>query len=81
MNAIDCNHLEIAKLLRSHGATVVDVELGRKLCLYASKGKLKEIQKLVIRGADLNVSDYDGRTAMHLAVSENQVKIVKWLID
>jgi len=32
-------------------------------------------------GADLNVSDYDGRTAIHLAVSEGKEELVRWLID
>jgi len=40
MNAIDCNNLKIAKLLQSHGATVVDPELARKLCTAAADGNL-----------------------------------------
>ena len=28
-------------------------------------------------GVDINMSDYDGRTALHLAAAENQPEIIK----
>ena len=31
-------------------------------------------------GLDMNLCDYDNRTALHLAVSENHVNCVKYLV-
>jgi glutaminase len=46
----------------------------------AARGDLKQIQSLVARGIDLNIADYDGRTALHLAASEGQKAVVEYLI-
>ena len=46
----------------------------------ASQGDLIEVQRLVAVGIDFNEADYDGRTALHLAASEGQSHIVKYLI-
>ena len=50
-----------------------------KLAFAASKGDLYEIQRLVSLGIPINGSDYHGRTALHLAASEGQVKAVELL--
>jgi len=50
------------------------------LCWAASQGDLSEAQKLAAGGVDLDGSDYDGRTALHLAASEGQAHIVEYLI-
>jgi len=47
----------------------------------ASNGDLLEIKKLYSSGINLNISDYDKRTALHLAASENKIKIVKFLLN
>ena len=46
----------------------------------ASKGDLGAIQRLVVRGSDLNAADYDKRTPFHLAASEGQVEVVQYFI-
>ncbi|MDX2088307.1 MAG: glutaminase A [Kofleriaceae bacterium] len=51
-----------------------------QLCWAASQGDLLGIQRLVVRGIDLNLADYDGRTALHLAASEGQAHIVEALL-
>lgn len=33
------------------------------------------------KGTDMNLSDNDGRTALHAAVERNQEKVVEFLID
>ncbi len=50
------------------------------LCWAASRGDLLGIQRLVVRGIDLNLADYDGRTALHLASSEGQLHVVEALL-
>ena len=51
------------------------------LCWAASEGDLHEIKRLTAKGMDLNESDYDGRTALHLACSEGKIEVIKYLID
>lgn len=46
----------------------------------AARGDLKQIQSLVAKGIDLNIANYDGRTALHLAASEGQKAVVEYLI-
>ncbi len=50
------------------------------LVFAASAGDLDEMRRLHAVGVDLNESDYDGRTALHLAAAENQTEAVKYLL-
>ena len=51
------------------------------LCYAAGKGDLKSVKSIIEeKGVDVNLADYDGRTALHLAASEGQLEIVKYLI-
>lgn len=47
----------------------------------ADKGDILEISRLCSKGVNLNMSDYDGRTALHLAASSNKIKVVKYLMS
>lgn len=51
------------------------------LIFAASGGDMDEIRRLHAVGVDLNESDYDGRTPLHLAAAENQVEVVKYLLE
>lgn len=46
---------------------------------------LKHLKRLFcshkLSGMDMTVSDYDGRTALHLAASEGQVECVEFLLN
>uniref|UniRef100_A0A6A7G3B3 glutaminase n=1 Tax=Hirondellea gigas TaxID=1518452 RepID=A0A6A7G3B3_9CRUS len=46
----------------------------------ASRGDLNEISRLIADGMDIYSCNYDKRTALHLAASENRKSIVKFLI-
>ncbi|KAK0428799.1 hypothetical protein QR680_011009 [Steinernema hermaphroditum] len=49
--------------------------------LYAVKnGDFNTVRRLFLTGMDMNLSDYDGRTAIHLAACENQLLILKFLL-
>ena len=42
---------------------------------------LYTIPRLWFQGVDLNLSDYNGRTPLHLAASEGRSDCVKFLVD
>lgn len=78
--AIANRHFKLADLLATHGATVMDTSRGHSLCMAASRGDTNALERMINRGTNINVTDYDGRTALHLAASENQVETIEWLI-
>ncbi len=47
----------------------------------ASKGDIEELKRLQAEGVNLDACDYDGRTALHLAVEENRGQVVRFLLD
>merc|ERR1712023_587116 len=57
-----------------HGAAV------SALLTAASTGDITQIRRLKAEGLDLSVGDYDARTALHLAATEGQHKVVKYLL-
>lgn len=63
---------------RNESATEANRIFG--LIFAASQGDLNEIRRLISHGVDVNSSDYDGRTALHLAAAEGQTETVKFLL-
>lgn len=46
----------------------------------ASQGSLDALRRLIAQGVSLEASDYDRRTAMHLAAAEGHVAVVQYLL-
>ena len=80
-DAVAFKQFAIVNILREHGASQVDEKLAFGLCTAASKGDIAFIKHQADLGKDLSVADYDGRTALHLAVCENKVPIVEYLVN
>lgn len=50
------------------------------LCMFAARGDKRAIDALVARGADIDVGDYDGRTAVHLAAATGNAELLELLV-
>ena len=80
-DALTYRNFEICQVLRDNGATITDSQIASEVCEAAAAGDLNTLMRLDSTGVDLNVGDYDGRTALHLAASEGNLDIVKFLIS
>ncbi|CAF3211104.1 unnamed protein product [Rotaria socialis] len=56
-------------------------ELTFYLCVFAFEGNLEAVQYLIACGVNPNLTDYNGRTALHLAVCSNHISVVKYLVE
>jgi glutaminase len=46
------------------------------MCWYAFIGDVESLEYLLELGLDINESDYDGRTALHLAAAGGQIESI-----
>mmetsp|Transcript_6187 Transcript_6187/g.9731 ORF Transcript_6187/g.9731 Transcript_6187/m.9731 type:complete len:1302 (+) Transcript_6187:185-4090(+) len=51
----------------------------QKIIYAATRGDVKELHLCLSENIDVNCKDYDGRTPMHLASSENHLRVVRLL--
>jgi hypothetical protein len=84
----DCvrlKHDNVVKLIRMHDPNIAfklaNHDMGVLLCQAAFANNLSDLKRLVLNGVDPNESDYDGRTAMHLAACEGHVEILEYLVE
>ena len=74
-------------IINSKKKSVLNYEIANEennlytLLYAAGNGDLKSIQSIYAKDFDLNISDYDGRTALHLAASEGNSDIVEYLLE
>ena len=52
-----------------------------ELCRAAASGDLDQLRSLAAGGTDVNLADYDRRTAIHLAASEGLLDVVVCLVE
>ncbi|MGH0160915.1 UNVERIFIED_CONTAM: hypothetical protein FKN15_040207 [Acipenser sinensis] len=70
------NHREVAEVLIKEGRCDVNIRNNRNqtpLQLAVTQGHAEMVQLLVTEGADVNVEDEDGDTAVHIALSRQQL--------
>lgn len=55
-------------------------EITFKLLFAAASGDLVTCQRVLATGGDINLADYDARTALHVAASEGHAEVVTFLL-
>lgn len=63
-----------------HRSIEAAIDQATYFCAAAAKGDLTELRRLVARSVDVNLADYDGRTALHLAASEGHADVLRYLL-
>ena len=58
-----------------------DASKVQKLISAAAQGDLERIKELDLQGVNLESSDYDGRTPLHLAAVNGHVEVVRYLVE
>lgn len=81
--AIRSANVEAISLLREFGAhlgpTTMDTAL--EMCALAADDNVDALRSWYLAGVNFNIGDYDRRTALHVAVCQNNVKTVKFLLE
>lgn len=80
-DALENKHSQIAKILKENGGILTNSNIGCELCNLVANNKVSKLNEKILQGIDLNIPDYDGRTALHIACSVGNSKIVKLLIE
>ena len=73
-------HDLVCDLIRSFGGRLELEHAPRALGQAASAGDIRRISLLVENGVPVDLPDYDGRTALHLAATEGQLLSVYILL-
>ncbi|XP_057537092.1 potassium channel AKT1-like isoform X1 [Amaranthus tricolor] len=94
--AMQGGHDAVVKLLLEHGANIHAGDVGLYACIAVRKNDFDLLKKIVHYGVDVNLSTsistvlsnaefsipiHNGGTALHVAVSEGNVKFVEYLLD
>ena len=77
------NHDEVAEMLLKHGAELSMSEslAATTLCQAVYDGDILTLKRLLNAKIHVNASDYDKRTAAHIAASEGNVAALKLLVE
>ncbi|KAL3747606.1 hypothetical protein ACJRO7_016411 [Eucalyptus globulus] len=71
----------VVKLLAENGANLVSGDVGQFSCTAAEQNNLDLLKEISRYGGDATLPKSNGTTALHVAVSEDNIEIVKFLLD
>uniref|UniRef100_A0A2N9HEC5 Potassium channel n=1 Tax=Fagus sylvatica TaxID=28930 RepID=A0A2N9HEC5_FAGSY len=75
------DHEPVIKLLLDNGANLHSGDIGQFACTAAEQNNLKLLKEIIRCGGDVMHCKTNGATALHIAVSEGNTEIVKFLLD
>jgi hypothetical protein len=78
-DAIRHGRSEVQALLRSRGALLTGH--AEAMCKASATGSIDSLRVLISNGVDPNAGDHDGRTALHLSASCNQLGAIHFLLN
>ena len=79
-DAVNNHHGHVIELLQRHGAKLDYEDPGEMLRAAAIAGDLKRMKQLIDNGVDPNGSNYDNRTAFHLAAAAGKLEVLYYLL-
>jgi ankyrin repeat protein len=76
--AVKAGHMDLVKLLVEAGGQLClsPGDLAGQLCSLVYDGNHQLLGRYIAAGADVNVGDYDARTALHIAAAEGKLDMV-----
>ncbi|KAH8482264.1 hypothetical protein H0E87_029646 [Populus deltoides] len=74
-------HESLTKLLIENGASIHHGEVGHFACTAAELNNLNLLEEIVQYGGDVTIPRDNGTTALHVAVSEDNTELVRFLLD
>jgi len=82
-DAVREGHSKVAKLIYTGGGELGfdETRATSELCASTRKGDLENVVMLLEAGCPVNAEDYDKRTALHLACSDGNLKMVNELFN
>ncbi|KAM0934958.1 putative cyclic nucleotide-binding domain, potassium channel, voltage-dependent, EAG/ELK/ERG [Dioscorea sansibarensis] len=79
--AILGKHNAVIRLLTDNGANLSAGDIGLFACIAAEQNSLELLKDIVRYGGDVTIPRKDSTTALHLAVCEGNVQVVKFLLE
>ena len=79
-DAIVSGHHGVAEHLKARGGTFRECKLAQLMTSAASTGDTKTLKRLIRWTSHVNVSDFDGQTALHTAAMYGRLNIVNLLL-
>lgn len=74
-------HELVTKLLMDNGGDISSADVGRLACYAVEKNEIKLLKSIVECGGDVNKPTNKGTTALHAAVCDGNVEMVKFLLE
>ncbi|PIN18411.1 K+-channel ERG [Handroanthus impetiginosus] len=79
--ALLVKHDSVIKLLLDHGAKLSSEDVGQYACYAVEQNNIDLLKEIINLGGDVTLLNSLGTTALHTAISEDNVEIVKFLIE
>lgn len=79
--AMLAGHKPVIKLLSDNGAKLSTGDMGLFSCTAAEQNNLDLLKEIVRHGGDVTWPNHEGRRALHVAVCEGNIEMVKFLLD